>query len=193
MWKEIGTTCIHLPQTHRVIQLIRAVLDDVAPHVMLITETNVLHADNVSYFGDGYNEAQLVYNFALPPLTLHTLGTGSARALSTWAAGLSLPSSLTTFFNFLASHDGIGLNPARGILSPAEIEALVDNSLAHGGLVSYKRNPDGTQSPYELNINYFDALNATRRARAAQTAGRPLHRRAGHHAVAGGRARHLLS
>ena len=82
LWKEIGTTCIHLPQTHRVIQLIRAVLDDVAPHVMLITETNVPHADNVSYFGDGYNEAQLVYNFALPPLTLHTLGTGSARALS---------------------------------------------------------------------------------------------------------------
>ena len=159
LWKEIGTPCIHLPQAHRVIQLIRAVLDEVAPHVTLITETNVPHEDNVSYFGNGYNEAQLVYNFALPPLTLHTLHTGNARALTMWAASLSLPSGDVTFFNFLASHDGIGLNPARGILSDSEIEALVDRTVAHGGLVSHKQNPDGSHSPYELNINYFDALS----------------------------------
>ncbi len=159
LWKEIGTSCLHLPQTHRVVQLIRAVLDEVAPHVRLITETNVPHRDNISYFGDGHNEAQLVYNFALPPLTLHALRTGDARVLSEWAAGLILPSEQTTFFNFLASHDGIGLNPARGILPEAEIAALVAGVEAHGGLVSYKTNPDGSRSPYELNINYFDALN----------------------------------
>lgn len=159
LWKEIGTTCIHLPQTHRVIQLFRTVLNLVAPHVKLITETNVPHADNISYFGNGENEAQLVYNFALPPLTLHTFRTGDAQALTQWAATLTLPSTHTTFFNFLASHDGIGLNPARGILPVADIEALVAQTLAHGGLVSYKHNPDGTQSVYELNINYFDALS----------------------------------
>ena len=159
LWKEIGTACIHLPQTHRVIQLFRATLDEIAPHVRLITETNVPHRDNISYFGDGTNEAQLVYNFALPPLTLHALHTGDARTLSEWAAGLSLPSDQVTFFNFLASHDGIGLNPARGILPEAEIDALVERVRAHGGLVSYKHNPDGTQSPYELNLNYFDALS----------------------------------
>ena len=158
LWKEIGTSCIHLPQTHRVIQLLRAILDLVAPHVMLITETNVPHAENVSYFGDGNNEAQLVYNFALPPLVLHTFRTANAEVLSSWAAGLSLPSARVTFLNFLASHDGIGLNPVRGILSEAEIEALVEHVLEAGGLVSYKLNADGTQSPYELNINYFDAL-----------------------------------
>ncbi len=159
LWKEIGTPCIHLPQTHWIIQLFRAVLDEVAPHVMLITETNVPHADNLSYFGDGRNEAQMVYNFALPPLTLHAFRMGSARALSEWAASLALPSDRVTFFNFLASHDGIGLNPARGILPEAEIEALVQHVLAHGGLVSYKHNADGSQSPYELNVNYFDALS----------------------------------
>ncbi len=159
LWKEIGTTCIHLPQTHRVIQLLRAVLDEVAPQVLLITETNVPHQDNVAYFGDGENEAQLVYNFALPPLILHTFHTGDARILAKWAANLSLPSKSVTFFNFLASHDGIGLNPARSILSDDDIDALVVRALAHGGLVSYKHNPDGTRSPYELNINYFDALS----------------------------------
>ena len=159
LWKELGTTCLHLPQTHRVIQLLRAIIDHVASHVILITETNVPHTDNVSYFGDGTNEAHLVYNFALPPLALHAFHTGDAGVLTHWASALTLPSKQVTFFNFLASHDGIGLNPARGILSEADIGALVARTLANGGLVSYKTNPDETASPYELNINYFDALS----------------------------------
>ncbi|MBN1312928.1 MAG: DUF3459 domain-containing protein [Anaerolineae bacterium] len=162
LWKEIGTSCIHLPQTHRIVRLLRTILDRVAPSVKLITETNVPHPDNVSYFGDGYNEAQLVYNFALPPLVLHTLYAANARVLTDWAAGLSLPSDRVTFFNFLASHDGIGLNPARGILPETGIEALVERALEHGGLVSNKTNPDGSESPYEININLFDALSDPR-------------------------------
>jgi sucrose phosphorylase len=159
LWKEIGTACIHLPQTHCVVQLFRAVLNNLAPHVQLITETNVPHAENISYFGDGRYEAQMVYNFALPPLVLHTFHSGNARALSRWAAGLRLPSDRVTFFNFLASHDGIGVTPARGLISGAEYDSLVERSLSHGGLVSNRSNPDGSQSPYELNINYFDALS----------------------------------
>jgi glycosidase len=159
LWKEIGTPCIHLPHTHRVIQLMRAVLDEVAPHVMLITETNVPHADNISYFGDGSNEAQLVYNFALPPLVLHSIATGNAEKLARWAQSLTLSSDRVTFINFLSSHDGIGINPARGILTQSEIDALVDRAQEHGGYVSYKNNPDGSKSPYELNITYFDSLS----------------------------------
>lgn len=159
LWKEIGTSCIHLAQTHAVIQLMRAVLDAIAPHVQLITETNVPHTDNISYFGDGTNEAQLVYNFALPPLVLHALLRGDASHLASWACTLKAPSHRTTFFNFLASHDGIGLNPARGILPDAEIDFLVERCQAHGGLISCKHNVDGSKSPYEMNIVYFDALN----------------------------------
>jgi sucrose phosphorylase len=159
LWKEAGTTCIHLLQTHLVIRFLRAALDQAAPHVRLITETNVPHEDNLSYFGDGTNEAHLVYNFALPPLTLHAFQKGNAQVLSDWAGTLSLPSDKATFFNFLASHDGIGLNPVRGILSSAEIDSLVDRTLVHGGLISSRHNPGGIQSPYEMNINYFDALS----------------------------------
>lgn len=158
MWKEIGTPCIHLPQTHRIIQLMRTVLDMVAPQVALITETNVPHQENISYFGDGTNEAQMVYNFSLPPLTLHAFHTGNAEVLSQWAATLELPSDQVTFFNFLASHDGIGLTPARGLLPETAIEAMAERVQALGGYVSYKNNPDGTQSAYELNVNYLDAL-----------------------------------
>lgn len=158
LWKEIGTTCIHLPQTHALVQLLRAILDEIAPGVMLITETNVPHIDNVSYFGDGTNEAQLVYNFALPPLVLHTFLSGDATALTHWAQSLDLPSDRVTFFNFLASHDGIGLNPARGILRVEEIDALVNRAGERGALISYKNNAGGSTAPYEINATYFDAL-----------------------------------
>ncbi|MDX1522687.1 MAG: alpha-amylase family glycosyl hydrolase, partial [Anaerolineae bacterium] len=148
MWKEVGTTCIHLPHTHRIIQLFRTILDAVAPNVLLITETNVPHAENLSYFGDGQNEAQLVYQFSLAPLMLHTFYTGDATVLKNWADGLEQLPDTATFFNFIASHDGIGLRPVEGILTPEEVQTLADYTLRHGGQVSYKSNPDGSQSPY---------------------------------------------
>lgn len=161
LWKEIGTSCIHLEQTHRVVQLFRAVFDLVAPNVMIITETNVPHEENISYFGDGTNEAQLVYQFSLPPLVLHALVRGDASYLTEWAAGLAgdLPSKETTFYNFLASHDGVGVRPVEGILPPQDVHWLAERAEAHGGHVSYKTNADGSESPYELNISYFDALS----------------------------------
>jgi sucrose phosphorylase len=159
LWKEPGTTCIHLEQTHRVIRLFRSLLDAVAPGVALITETNVPHAENISYFGDGSNEAQLVYQFTLPPLLLHAFISQDATRLSAWAATIQNPSPTATYFNFTASHDGIGVRPVEGILPPEEVERLLERATAHGGAVSYKANPDGTKSPYELNITYFDALS----------------------------------
>jgi glycosidase len=334
LWKEIGAPCIHLPQTHRVVKLFRAVLDAVAPGVILITETNVPHAENISYFGDllpgprgtaqypegakdsrgakypesakysrgaqypegakdsrgaqypecakdsrgaqypegakdsrgakypegakdsrgakypegakysrgakypegakdsrgaqypegakdsrgaqypegakdsrgakypegakdsrgaqypegakdsrgaqypegakdsrgakypESDEAQMVYQFPLAPLVLHAFHTGDARRLTEWAGDLHLspeggreiPAS-ATFFNFIASHDGIGVRPAEGLLSPEQMQALVERTLAHSGQVSYKTNTDGSKSVYELNITLYDALN----------------------------------
>ncbi len=158
LWKDLDTTCVNLPETHRIIQLIRTVLDYVAPNVALITETNVPHQDNIAYFGDGLNEAQMVYNFALPTLVLHTFHAANAEKLTAWAKTLALPSERATFFNFLASHDGIGVTPVKNILSPEEIDAAVQRTYSLGGNVAYKSNGDGSQSPYELNINYLDAL-----------------------------------
>ncbi|MDJ0668728.1 MAG: sugar phosphorylase [Desulfobacterales bacterium] len=159
LWKEIGTTCIHLPQTHAMVKLFRAIFDIVAPDTIIITETNVPHAENISYFGNGRDEAQMVYNFTLPPLLFHAFVTGDTTELSRWARGLTLASPDTTFFNFTASHDGIGVRPLEGILpSEAVDKTLAETVLANGGQISYKNNPDGTQSPYELNITYVDAL-----------------------------------
>jgi glycosidase len=158
LWKEIGTSCIHLRQAHQMVQLFRKVLDMAAPDTLLITETNVPHSENVSYFGDGKNEAQMVYNFTLPPLLLYTFIRQDAGALSRWAECLRIDSPDNTFFNFTASHDGIGVRPLEGILARDEIEKLMDIAKKNGGGVSYKKDPDGSNSPYELNITYVDAL-----------------------------------
>jgi len=158
LWKEIGSASIHLPQTHAIIQLMRTIVDAIAPWVYLITETNVPHRENVSYFGDGNNEAHLVYQFALPPLVLHTLLTGDAASLTAWASELETPSRNTTYFNFLASHDGIGLRPAQDYLSNSDIDRLVKWTEECKGGVSYRRVGEVERTPYELNITYFDAL-----------------------------------
>ncbi|WP_139956974.1 sugar phosphorylase [Flavicella sediminum] len=158
IWKEIGTECVHLEQTHELIQLMREVLHEVAPEVIIITETNVPHHENVSYFGSGDDEAQMVYNFALPPLLVHSILNQNTETLTKWAKTLALPSDKVCFFNFTASHDGIGLRPVKGILTDEEVQFIGDSVKEHGGLVSYKTDADGSKSPYELNCSYMDAL-----------------------------------
>ena len=168
LWKEIGTSCIHLSQTHDMVKLFRKILDIVAPEVMIITETNVPHEENISYFGNGRDEAQMVYNFSLPPLLFYAFIKQDATVLSKWAKGLQLDADTTTFFNFTASHDGIGVRPLEGILPPEDINDLITTVEAAGGRVSYKKNPDGSDSPYELNITYVDAVLADRESEQAE-------------------------
>jgi sucrose phosphorylase len=142
------------------VKLMRLALQSRVPGCSIITETNVPHRDNVSYFGNGSDEAAMVYQFPLPPLTLFSFLTGDASRLSDWAAGLEPTASGTAYFNFLASHDGIGLRPVEGLLSGEERDLLVKESLARGGEIGYRTLPDGSQDPYELNINYLDAIAA---------------------------------
>jgi sucrose phosphorylase len=162
LWKESGTTCIHLPQTHQVVKLLRLVLEAANPELVLITETNVPHQENISYFGEldpetgETDEAHMVYQFPLAPLVLHTLMSGNAKRLSDWAAGLE-PTGI--FFNFIASHDGIGVLPAKGILTDGELQRVIDQVHRHGGLLSHRSNPDGSKTVYELNTTLYDALN----------------------------------
>jgi len=161
LWKQIGSNCIHLPQTHQVVKLFRDILEMVEPGALIMTETNVPHAENITYFGDG-DEAQVVYQFSLPPLLLHSLHTGSSRYLRDWAMSLDvtpLPANCT-FLNFTASHDGVGLRPLEGLVPAAEVEQTLAAMRERGGYISTRRNSDGSDTPYELNISYFDAFRS---------------------------------
>jgi sucrose phosphorylase len=159
LWKELGTSCIHLPQVHEIIKLIRDVMDIVSPGLQLLSETNVPHHENIAYFGDAGDEAQVIYNFTLSPLILHAILRGDASTLSEWARQVVPVSDRTTFLNVTATHDGIGMRPTEGILPEAEREMMAALAESRGAGIGGKRNADGSQSLYELNVTYFDALN----------------------------------
>lgn len=169
LWKRLGTACIHLPETHTVVRLLRAIVDEIAPGTLIITETNVPHAENISYFGlerlaEGPpDEAHMVYQFALPPLLLHTLTRGEASTLQGWLSSLPVLPEHCTYLNFTASHDGIGVRPLEGLLPDHERDALLELMHRFGGFVSMRSNPDGSDTPYEINITWFESMRGTRR------------------------------
>jgi len=163
LWKRLGTPCIHLEETHLVVKLLRALLTFVRPDGVLITETNVPNAENLAYFGQAFDEAHMVYQFALPPLLLHALHRGDGRALTAWARSLPQLPPQATFLNFTASHDGIGLRPAEGLLPEHERDELIAAMRRRGGHISMRRDRHGRDRPYEINISLFDALAGTHR------------------------------
>ncbi len=160
IWKESGTSCLNLPRAHALVKLYRWILDRLYPGTALITETNVPEAENRSYFGHG-DEAALIYQFPLPPLLLQAFVSGRSDHFMAWLASLAAykPPAGCTYFNFLASHDGVGLRPTEGWLDDGERAALAAACLARGGYVSYRSGQSGESIPYELNINFMDALS----------------------------------
>ncbi|MGK7913973.1 MAG: alpha-amylase family glycosyl hydrolase [Prochloraceae cyanobacterium] len=160
LWKSLGTSCIHLDETHIVIKLLREILQMVDSDVALITETNVPNGENIKYFGNR-DEAHMIYNFSLPPLLLNALMQGKAERLQTWMMRMPPAPIGCTYLNFTASHDGIGLRPAEGLLYEDEYQILLQRMQEFGGKISMRKKPDGTESPYEINISWFDAMKGT--------------------------------
>ena len=160
LWKVPGTSSLNLEETHELVRLLRTLIEYAVPDALLITETNIPNRQNLSYFGNA-NEAHCVYNFSLPPLLVNALVTGDCSHLKMWMMSMPPAQNGTAYFNFIASHDGIGLRPAEGLLSDGELEALVETMRNFGGHVSYRALEDGQNKPYEINISLFDALQGT--------------------------------
>lgn len=160
LWKSMGTNCLNLAETHEVVRLVRTLVEHINPDIVLITETNIPNRENLSYFGNA-NEAHCVYNFSLPPLLVNTLITGDCGYLKQWQMSMPPAQNGTAYFNFIASHDGIGLRPAEGLLSDEEIASLIVTMQGFGGQVSWRTIDDGIKKPYEINISLFDAFQGT--------------------------------
>ncbi len=160
LWKENGTSCLNLDQTHEIVRLIRTLIEYYKPGTIIITETNIPNLENLSYFGNA-NEAHIIYNFSLPPLLLNTMVTGNCHALKSWLMSMPPAQKGTTFFNFIASHDGIGLRPLEGLISDEDVQHLIAVMEAAGGSVSWRSLNDGGMRPYEINISLFDAMKGT--------------------------------
>ena len=160
LWKELGTSCINLPQTHELVRLIRTLVEHCDPEAIIVTETNIPNRENLSYFGNA-NEAHIIYNFSLPPLLLHGLITGDSTHLCNWLMTMPPAQNGTTYLNFIASHDGIGLRPAEGLLKNEEIDQIAELMTEFGGKVSWRTAGKNALRPYEVNIALYDALKGT--------------------------------
>lgn len=160
LWKQAGTSCVNLEQTHEVVRLIRSLVEHTQPDAVIITETNIPNRENLTYFGNA-NEAHAIYNFSLPPLLVNTLITGNCRYLKTWMMSMPPAQNGTFYFNFIASHDGIGLRPAEGLLSDIELNELINTMQSFGGRISWRASDTGEQKAYEINIALYDALQGT--------------------------------
>ncbi len=160
LWKVPGSASINLPETHEVVRLLRTLIEHTAPEVIIITETNIPNRENLTYFGNA-NEAHAIYNFSLPPLLINTLVTGNCAYLKSWMMSMPPAQNGTAYFNFIASHDGVGLRPAEGLLDEQEITELANCMQNFGGKVSWRKTDNGLQKPYEMNIALIDALKGT--------------------------------
>lgn len=160
LWKSPGTSCINLPNTHEMIRMLRLMIEHWAPNAVIITETNIPNQENLTYFGNA-NEAHLIYNFSLPPLLINTLVTGSCAHLKSWLMQMPPAQQGTTYLNFVASHDGIGLRPTEGLLSEWELDSLISTMQKFGGKVSSRTTADGEVKPYEINISLWNALSGS--------------------------------
>ncbi|MEL7454067.1 MAG: sugar phosphorylase, partial [Pseudomonadota bacterium] len=160
LWKEVGSDCIHLPETHAIIQLLRVLLDYHQESVVLLTETNVPNKENLSYFGMR-NEAHSIYNFSLPPLLVHALLTGTSEYLNQWQMSMPPAPLGCAYLNFSASHDGIGMRPAEGLLPAGDIDLMLQTTKSFGGFINMRTMPDGSEKPYELNITFYDMMKGS--------------------------------
>lgn len=160
LWKKPGTSCLNLEETHEVIRLLRTLIEQSQPDAVIITETNIPNRENLTYFGNA-NEAHCIYNFSLPPLLVNTLITGNCTYLKQWMMSMPPAQNGTAYFNFIASHDGIGLRPVEGLLSDDETDDLINTMVNFGGRVSWRATEGGRQKAYEINITLFDALQGT--------------------------------
>ena len=116
LWKESGTKCINLKQTHEIIKLFRLICSFLNVKTILVTETNLPEKENLSYFGKK-DEANWIYNFSLSPLIIQAFLFENSSYLNKWSKKLPSTKPGNSYLNFIASHDGIGMRPVEGILN----------------------------------------------------------------------------
>ena len=160
LWKESGTKCINLKQTHEIVKVLRIVSNSLNIKSIIVTETNLPEKENLSYFGNN-DESNWIYNFTLPPLLIYSLLFENGSYLNDWSKKLPQTKKGNSYLNFIASHDGIGMRPLEGIINNQSIKKLLLRLKKNGSKFSYRKVNNNKKKVYESNITVFDALKVS--------------------------------
>lgn len=161
LWKRLGSTSLHEPETHQLLVALKAYLELAAPEVQTVAEVNEDQERVLGYLGeDAAPESDLVYQFTHFPLAVHAVHTGQAGPYRDWLATLA-PFRGRQFVTALGSHDGMGMKPLRGRLPEDELEAFAARLAEdHGGLPNHAVLPGGRRIVYEVCATPWDLINA---------------------------------
>jgi sucrose phosphorylase len=154
--KKAGTSCFMIPDTYRFIESLAAEARALGIEVLVEIHSHYLQQLEIA------RRVDWVYDFALPPLVLHSLFARNARALGNWLR--IRPNNAVTV---LDTHDGIGVidvgtgrEGEPGLLSPDEIDMLVET--IHSRSRGQSRLATGAAANnldiYQVNCTFYDAV-----------------------------------
>lgn len=153
--KKAGSSCFMLPETFDFIAALSEQAQQLGMHCLV--EIHGYHQTQIEIA----RRCELVYDFALPPLVLHTLFSRNASALKHW-----LDIAPRNCITVLDTHDGIGIVDVAGyqgkpgLLNEHELDTLVNT--IHRNSNDSSRLATGSAANnvdlYQVNCSFYDAL-----------------------------------
>ncbi len=153
--KKAGTNCFMLPETYDFINRLTAQANQLS--MTTLVEIHAYYKTQIEIA----KRVDKVYDFALPPLILHTLFTQDVQPLINW-----LKISPRNCITVLDTHDGIGIidvgpvDGKAGLLKSTEIDHLVKTIHHNSKNQSLQATGEAASNVdlYQVNCTYYDAL-----------------------------------
>ncbi len=110
LWKQEGTNCENLPETHSIVKFFRAVTDYLRPNTLILAEACQPPKEVVKYFGQG-DECHAGYHFPLMPQIFKALAVQKAEPIMSVLSPKVTPAIRieNQWFTFLRVHDELTL------------------------------------------------------------------------------------
>ncbi len=154
--KKAGSRCFMTDETFDFIESFSTMAADRGIEVLVEIHAHYLTQVAIA------KKAGWVYDFALPPLLLHTLIAKNSKSLQAWYE-ISPRNAVTV----LDTHDGIGIidiaaekGVGSGLLTNDEVNELVENIHSNSGHTSRKATGAAASNLdlYQVNCTYYEAL-----------------------------------
>lgn len=125
LWKQIGTTCSNLPNTHKLLQLLRLCTRAATPGMALLGEAIQRPRQIMEYFGQGIfrgHECDFLYKAPQMALQWDALATTDTRVMLAAQEVLLQKPYGTSWITYTRCHDDIGLGYDDEMIAAAGFE-----------------------------------------------------------------------